>query len=486
LIRYTAAFSRILMFSMSIVHKLSFLPFLPDKGRVREVLRIATPLIIGSSALTVMQFCDRLFLARHSNISIQAALPAGILSFTFICIFAATAGYAGTFVAQYHGAGDRRKCVHVTVQGIWLSLASLPCLLLLIPVGHWLMTLIGHAPEVMAEERIYFNWMMRGGFLVPLGWVIGGFFTGRSRMRLNTMANIAGAVVNVILDYVMIFGKLGFPAMGLRGGAIATVIASTVAPLIQFVYFLRDPVVRRLGVHRIWYPDFKLMGRILRFGFPAGLHMMADGTAFAAFVMLTGRLDALSLAASNIALSINWLVVCPLTGIGGAAAILAGQHQGRRDSSAAATAGWTALAVACAYMSVMVFVFLLGSDAFFRLFYAADATFTLEQLQAIGFPMMVAMALWGLFDTANIVITGALRGVGDTRFVMLYMLIMGWGMWIPGELLILYRGGNILHAWYWMAIYVALLSFGFLWRWHGGRWRRIDLLRQSPATVSGA
>ena len=468
---------------MSLLRNHSFLSCLPATGRVREVVRLATPLIIGNSALTLMQFCDRLFLARHSSVSIQAALPAGILSFTFICCFAATAGYAGTFVAQYHGAGDRRQCIRVTAQGLWLALASLPCLLLLIPAGHALMTLIGHAPEVMAEERIYFDWMMRGGFLVPLGWAIGGFFTGQSRMRLNTLANIAGAAVNVVLDYAMIFGRLGCPAMGIEGGAIATVIASAVAPLIQIACYLRDPEVRRLGARRVWRPDFALMGRILRFGFPAGLHLMADVTAFAAFVMLTGRLDALSLAASNIALSINWLVVCPLTGVGGAAAILAGQHQGRRDSDAAAAAGWTALALAGCYMALMVFVFLLGSDALFRLFYAADADFTLKQLQTIGFPMMVAMSLWGLFDTANIVLTGALRGVGDTRFVMLYMLVMGWGLWIPGELLILYRGGTVLHAWYWLAVYVALLSFGFLWRWHGGRWRRIDLLRQAPAAV---
>ncbi|NLF23718.1 MAG: MATE family efflux transporter [Lentisphaerae bacterium] len=445
-------------------------------ARYREVLRIATPLIISNSALTVMQFCDRLFLARYSSVSIQAALPAGILSFTFICLFAATAGYAGTFVAQYHGAGDRRQCIRVTAQGLWLALASLPFLLLLIPVGNGLMGIIGHAPEVLAEERIYFGWMMRGGFLVPLGWVIGGFFTGQSRMRLNTAANVIGALVNIVLDYAMIFGRLGFPEMGIAGGAIATVIASAVAPAIQFVYFLRTPGMRELGARLVWRPDFTRMGRIIRFGGPAGLHLMADVTAFATFVMLTGRLDAVSLAASNIALSINWLVVCPLMGISTAAAILTGQHQGRRDSDAACRAGWDTLTLAWGYMALMVFVFLLGSDAFFRLFYAPNADFSLEQLQRFGFSMMVAMSVWGLFDTATIVLTGALRGAGDTRFVMLYMLIMGWGFWIPGELLILSRGGGILHAWYWMATYVAILSFGFLWRWRSGRWRKIKLL----------
>ena len=450
-----------------------------SRARYRNVLHIALPLIISNGALTVMQFCDRMFLARYSSVSIQAALPAGILSFTFICIFAATAGYAGTFVAHYHGAGERRQCVRVTTQGLWLALASAPLLLMLIPVGGWLMSVIGHAPAVMAEERIYFGWMMKGGFLIPFGAAIGGYFTGQSRMRLNMLANIAGALVNVILDYVMIFGKWGFPRMGIEGGAIATVAAATVAPLIQLGFFLREPVVREMGARTVWRFEAALVRRIVRFGLPAGLHLMADVAAFAAFVMLTGRMDAVSLAASNIALSINWLVVCPLMGISAAAAILTGQHQGRRDADAAAQAGWDTLKLAWGYMAAMVFVFILGSNFFFRLFYAENPDFSLSQLQAFGFKMMIAMSIWGLFDTVTIVLTGALRGAGDTRFVFLYMLIMGWGFWIPGEVIIFYRGGGILHAWYWMAAYVAILSFGFLWRWQRGKWRTINLLKSS-------
>jgi MATE family multidrug resistance protein len=449
----------------------------PRFAPYREVLRIAAPLIISNAALTLMQFCDRLFLARYSSVSIQAALPAGILSFTFICLFAATAGYAGTFVAHHHGAGDRQQCVRVTIQGLWLALASIPCLLLLIPVGSWLMSIIGHAPAVVAEERIYYGWMMKGGFLMPLSAAIGGYFTGQSRMRLNTIASSLGALLNIGLDYLLIFGKCGFPRMGIEGAAIATIISCAVAPLIQLAVFLREPAVRAMAARTVWRPDLPLLRNLLRFGLPAGFHLMADVTAFATFVMLTGRMDALSLAASNIALSINWLVVCPLVGISMAAAILTGQHQGRRDSDAAAQAGWTTLKLAWGYMAVMASVFLLGSDFFFRIFYAENAAFTLHQLQTIGFTMMVAMAVWGLFDTATIVLTGALRGAGDTRFVMLYMLIMGWGLWIPGEIFILVRGGTILHAWYWMAVYVAVLSFGFLRRWQSGRWRAINLLK---------
>ena len=447
------------------------------------MLRIGTPLIISSGALTLMQFCDRLFLARHSAVSIQAALPAGVLSFTFIGILAAAAGYAGTIVAHHHGAGQREAGVRVTVQGLWRALASLPCLLLLAPLGMWALKVIGHSPEVMAEERIYFGWMMRGGFLFPLGAVIGGYFTGQGRMRLNTIANSVGALLNIVLDYIMIFGKFGFPAMGIEGGAIATVISASVAPLVQLAYFLREPAVRALRGHGLWRHDFGGMWRILRFGLPAGLQTMADVAAFAAFVMLTGRMDAISLATSNIALSINSLVLAPLWGIGGATAIMTGQHKGMRDAEGAARSGWAALEMSWMYIAAVIFVFIAGSDYLFSLFYSDNASFTMQELQGFGFQLMLAMAVGVLFDATTVVISGALRGAGDTRFVMIYTVVMSWGLWIPGEALIFARGGNILHAWYWMALYFAILSIGFVIRWRGGRWRNIAVIETEAPSV---
>ena len=442
---------------------------------------MALPLIAGMAVFTVMQFCDRLFLARHSSLSIQAALPAGILSFTMICGFQALAGYAGTFVAQYHGAGDRKGCVMATMQGIWLALVSVPLLLLLIPVGFLIMRLSGHAPEVLAEERVYFGWLMLGGGLLPLGAAIGGYFTGQSRMRLHLVANVIGSLANIVLDYLLIFGKAGLPALGIQGAAIATVLAGTVAPLVQWVVFLREPVVRTLPRRKLWRPDRILLRRLIRFGLPAGLHTFADVTAFTFFVLLTGRLGAVSLAASNISFSINNLAFSPLFGMGFAASILVGQYQGRGEHDAAARAGWTTLKLSWAYMALMTASFLLFPEGYFRLFRSRDEMFSLAELVEVGKPMLRMMALWGMFDTVNIVISGALRGAGDTRFVMVYMLLMGWCLWIPGEVWILLRGDGILAAWRWLAVYVGLLSAGFAWRWHRGHWRRINILERHAA-----
>lgn len=455
----------------------------PCPGGYREMLRVAYPLVLSMGTFTVMQFIDRIFLARYSSVSIQAALPAGILSFTLICFFHALAGYAGTFVAQYHGAGEPEGCVRATAQGIWLALLSWPLILALIPVGLWLMRVSGHAPDVLREEFRFFWILMAAGVVVPLSTAIGGYFTGQGRMLANTLSSVAGCLLNVVLDYALIFGHWGAPRLGITGAAIATSIAGCLPVAIQLVLFLRDPVTRRLGWRRALALDGALLRRMLRYGAPAGGHLLVDIGSFTVFVLMTGRLEPLSFAASNIGFSINSVAFMPLLAISIAASIVVGQHQGRRDSESAARAGWTALRIGWVYMFCAGLSFVLLPGGYYRLFRSPEASYTIEQLVAAGRPMMWMMAAWGMFDAINIVMSGALKGAGDTRFVMVYMLVLGWLVWLPGEWLIFHRHGGILAAWCWLTVYVLILAAGFWWRWRSGRWKHIDLLAREVPVV---
>lgn len=445
-------------------------------GDWREVLTVAYPLVISMASFTVMHFFDRIFLAHWSSLAIQAALPAGLLSFTLICLFYGVTAYSSTFVAQCHGKDDARGCVRAAAQGMWFSLLSWPLVLGLIPLGWLAMRLSGHTAELIVAERTYFDVLMFGSVFVSFGAAIGGYFTGRGHMRLNTVANILGCAVNIVLDYVMIFGKLGLPAMGIAGAAWATVISSCVAPCIQIVWLLRDTVIQQQGLRRALAFDWWQMRQLLRYGVPSALHMLADVGAFTLFVMLAGRLQPLELAANNIGFSINNIATTPLMGIGMAASIVVGQHQGRRDSVAATRTGWSALAIGWVYMTVVAATFLIFPEGYYRLFFSQEADYTLAELFSVGRIMMVIMALWGLLDTVNIILAGALKGAGDTRFVMFYSLVMGWALWLPGEVFLLYKGYGIIAAWTWLAGYIMILAVGFFIRWRGGRWQKHDLL----------
>lgn len=439
--------------------------------------RIAAPLILSMASFTIMQFCDRVFLARYSSVSIQAALPAGILAHTLICFFQALAGYAGTFTAHYHGAKDPAQCVRATVQGVWLAVASWPLILLLIPLGVWFMKLSGHAPEVLAAERTYFLILMAGGIMVPLNAAIGGYFMGIGKTQINMVANALGCSLNIVLNYVMIFGHWGVPAMGIAGAAYATLISGFVTCLVQLGLFGREPAVRNHPLlAKVWRPDLALLGRIVRFGAPSGLQLLMDIGAFALFIMLTGRMGEVALAASNIAFSINNLAFAPLLGFGLAASTVVGQHQGARNPEAAHRAGYTGLKMGLIYMCVIGATFLLFPKGYFELFRSRDAAFSTADLLVYGRTMLWLMTAWGLLDTITIILSGALKGAGDTRFVMVYMILGGWLVLVPGTLLLLHLGYGIIGLWVWLAIYVCVLALGFWWRWQKGFWKTIRVI----------
>lgn len=451
---------------------------LPQPGGYRETLRVAMPLILSMASFTMMQFADRLFLAWYDEISIQAALPAGILSFTLICLFMSLAGYAGTFVSQYHGAGDAVGCSRATVQGVWLALASWPLMLALIPVGLLILRVSGHPPAVYEAERTYFTMLMLGSVTVPYGAAITGFFTGRGDTMTNMWATLAANAVNVALDYALIFGVWGCPRLGIRGAAIATVIGGTVQPAILTALYLGRRLHASHATRSHWRPDWRLMGRLVRFGMPSGLQIFSDVASFTLFVLLTGRLGGEALAASNIAFSINNLAFMPLLGMGHATSILVGQYQGARRSDVAERAGWTALKVAWIYMAVIGLSFVLLPEQYYALFGARRGGIDTAALVPIGRWLLLMMAGWGVLDAINLVMSGALRGAGDTRFVMVYFSAMAWLLWLPGEFLILRAGGGILAAWFWLMVYVIVLSFGLLWRWRGGRWKSIEVIER--------
>lgn len=448
----------------------------PIPGGYTEMWRIAAPLILSMGSYTIMQFCDRIFLSRYSSITIQAALPAGILAHTLVCFFQSLCAYSGTFTAQYFGSGQSRRCVESTIQGLWLAVASWPVIILLIPVGLWLMTISAHSEAVLAAEKPYFIILMAGGFLVPLNAALGGYFTGIGRTRINMLANFTGCSLNVVLNYSFIFGRWGAPEMGIRGAAYATLISAGATCLLQWIIFVNTRAVKECELKRLLRVDVVLMRRIIRFGSPSGMHLLMEVGSFSLFIMLTGRLGELSLAASNIAFSINNLAFSPLLGFGLAASTLVAQHRGAGNQGAAERAGYTATKMALVYMVVIGATFVLLPRFYFDLFNPKDAAFTAGELLKVGRVMLIIMTLWGIFDAVSIVLSDALKGAGDTRFVMIFLTISGWCLLIPGTILLLYFDCGIIALWLWLAVYILFITAGTFWRWRSGRWKMIQVI----------
>ncbi|MBR3086812.1 MAG: MATE family efflux transporter [Kiritimatiellae bacterium] len=452
------------------------------RGGLADAFRVIWPLMLSNSVSAVMQFTDRIFLSRYSDVAMQAAVPAGTLTYLLLCVPHVTVCYSGTFVAQFHGAGRRLSCARALSQSFWLMFLTVPLTLAAIPLGHLLMGLSGHAPDVAAAERTYFDIMMLGGILLPVSGALNGYFTGRGFTRLVMWISIAGSVANVLLDWLLIYGHWGFPELGVAGAAYATCASFVATAVLTAALALRGHVFRGTRRKAALAFDRDLSLRILRYGLPSGLHILLDMVTFTFFVFVLGRndiADALGFGASNVCFNINHLVFAPLVGIGLGAGILVGNYQGAGDSRAAFRAGWSSIFIGWMFMGAALL--LLG--VFFRpvvtLFLSKSTSFDTEAFISLCRVLVAILASWCMFDVVNVIAGGALKGAGDTRFVMATGIASGFGLWVPMFMLTARYSPSVIHMWLTLPLYVFVLAAVLLHRWWRGKWRSISIMPPS-------
>lgn len=440
----------------------------------REVLVLAWPLVLSTGSHTVQQFVNRVFLSWYSPEALAASLPGGALSFTVLCFFIGTASYANTFVAQYHGARQYDRIASSVWQAVYFALVASVVILPFAFLSGPLFRLAGHGVEVQALESQYFRILILGGGFSILSSAVSAFFTGRGLTVTVMRVNVSATVLNCVLDYLLIFGKLGLPNLGIAGAAYATVISQGVAAVWFMGLFLLGTDGRSWGVWRARAFDRELFARLLRFGTPSGLHFMLDILAWSLFILLVGRLGTEELGATNLAFQVNGIVFLPMIGFSIATATLVGQRLGENRPDLAARATWSAFHLTFAYMTFFALLYVLV-PAFFLLPFGAKADpAKFAPLREMAVVMMRFVALYSLFDSANLIFSAALKGAGDTLFVMVISATLSLGIMVAPTWVICRDGtGSIWAAWTALTVFISLLAFFFLWRFLQGKWRQM-------------
>ncbi len=443
----------------------------------RAIISISFPIIAAMAGRTIMMFCDRLFLAQHSQLELQAALPAGILSFSLLCIFYGTVSYSGTFIAQYFGADDKEGCSRSLAQGLFLTMLSAPILAALAVPGSMLFDLSGHASEIVALEKIYFQILMFSAAGPVFTAAASSFWNGRGRTVPTMLAVIIGAGINILLDYLMIFGKLGFPEMGIKGAAIATAISSFIPGTILTIAAFTGKTAIEYRTRENFRFSKTLTGRIIKFGFPAGLQIFMDVASFTIFIFIAGRLGVIDFTANNLAFSVNNLAFNPLLGFGFATTVIVGRCIGMGRNDMVVKVVRRTLLLAMCYFVPLAATFVLFPGFYTRLFFSPDSACTIEELISTSGKLLAIVAAWGIFDTVSLMYSGALRGAGDTKFVMWVSGLLAWLFWIPGVIyLYAVQNAGIVTLWLFTSFYVAIFALAFFLRFRTGKWKRIDLL----------
>jgi MATE family multidrug resistance protein len=459
----------------------SFGEFWSAPGGIREVLRLAVPLVISTMSWTVMMFIDRLFLVWHSDVATAAALTAGTAHWAVICLPLGVVGYVNTFVAQYHGAARPERIGLVVWQGMWLALVSWPCILAASLAADALFGGAGHEAAVVPLEIDYFTTLNYGGGAMVASAAISSFFTGRGRVVTVMVVDSLAAAANVVLDYCWIFGRWGFPAMGMTGAAWATNLALGAKLLMYLLLWLRP---RHTALYGTWAGcrfDRRLCLRVLRFGFPAGLQYAAEAIAFFLFVQLVATLGVQATAASLLAFNINSLAFMPVLGIGMAVSTLVGQSLGDNNPQRASRAAWAGFWLAVALMLPISAAYVLAPDAILYLHQRHASPSEFAALRGVVVVLLRFVAAYCLFDAMNIIFSSAIKGAGDTQFVLattigvsLLAVLLTWlglRVWQHG----------LNWCWAVVTLWILLLGGIYLARFLQGKWQTMRVIEPAIA-----
>jgi putative MATE family efflux protein len=443
---------------------------LPPIERIRsEVWALAWPVILSFGLDSILGLASMLMVGRLGADAVGAVgLASQILGAVRAGIAAVGTGTVA-LVARYIGANDRDSAEGVLKQsvifGVLVSTAiSIPVIIFARPLMS-LFQVKGEMAEMGARylQVVMLSEPFQGVFLMCASALRGAGDT-RTPLWIGGIID----VLAIFLNYVLIFGRLGFPAMGVDGSAVAMLLAIAVGGMLFFWALSLDGMVLNFRWTRL-KPDFSLGRRILGVGNPAAIEQLIIQFGFVAYVAFVARYGAKEVAAYFIGVRILALSFLPGFGFSAASATLVGQGLGAGDPNFSRKAGWESTGMAVVLMTAMGLVFIVFAHQIAALF--------IDDKQVIVYTVqfMYALAAAQPLMAIDWTITGALRGAGDSRFPLYGSIAGFYGLRLFLTILISYYGGSIVWIWWSLLADYVVRSTVKSWRFKSGQWETIQV-----------
>lgn len=445
-------------------------------GGIKELITLALPMIVSTACDGVMTFTDRLFLARVNPEQMNAVMGGAIALQMLIFFFVGLTGYSTALVAQYFGAGEKHNSSKVLFQAVLINLVAWPVVILLKPlvIMYWGLM---NTPAAQINYQIQFlNIMVWGSIFGMLRYTMGCYFTGIGKTTIVMTATLLAMIVNVVLDYILVFGKLGFPAMGIKGAAIATTSGGFAAMLVLIIAYLQRNNRLEFSVGQSFRFNWSIMKKLVYYGSPAGTEMFLNFLAFVTMVALfQSEGDTVSTATT---IMFNWDLVSfiPLLGIEIAVTSLVGRYMGAGKPLIAKHAAISGVKTGIFYSVVILALFIFIPEGLVRVFHPESPSRIFEDAVPIAVTMIRIAALYVLAEAVMVAFIGALRGAGDTHFTMAASVIAHWSF-IP----LLYISMKVMHlsvsfSWLLLVIFFLLFCSVLIIRFNSGKWMRIKVI----------
>lgn len=439
-----------------------------EPGRRQRIVKLALPIIGGMVSQNVLNLVDTLMVSSLGDAALAAV---GIASFAnFMCIAFITGLSAGVqaMSARRLGEGRDREMALPLNGGLLLALVlGAPLTLLL----HWaapaIIGVLVRQPSVVGEATPYLQARLFGLVAVGMNFSFRGYWNGVSRSQLYFRTLLVMHATNVAVSYVLIFGALGAPALGVTGAGIGSTVATFVGTAAYLVLGLRHAA--KNGFLR-GLPGGETLRTMLRLALPAGFQQFFFATGMTALFAIIGRVGTAELAASNVLLNLLLVALLPSMGFGLASASLVGQALGRGDAADAARWAWDVARLAASIIGALSLLALIAPDPLLAAFLHDRETLELARtplrLIALGMPV----------DTIGLVLMHSLMGAGDTRTVLVVSTGLQWLLLLPAVYVVgPVLGCGLLGIWAVQLGYRLIQAGVFTALWRRGAWARVEV-----------
>jgi len=429
---------------------------------------------------TVMWTVDSAMVGHVGKTELAAVGLGGLAIWTIYSFFIGLSYSVSTFVAQNYGARNLPRCSSYLWNGLYIAVLSGAVILIIRQFNPWLVDMLGPAAEVKPLCVSYADIRMLSGPFFILQYTFSNYYRGMGNTTTPMKVMILANAINIVLDYLLIFGVGTFPAMGVDGAAWATAIANVVSAVV-FV------LVTFLGPFRSVYQtklqrrlDLAAAGRLLNIGLPIAIHYVLDMGSFLVFSAYVGRMGTEQLAANQIVIQVLALSFMPCHGFAVAATTLMGQYIGAGRPDLAKKSAYATLRLGLAYSGFIGLIYVLVPGLLVRIFNADP------MVVDFGKHLILIAAAFQFFDAVQMITSGALRGAGDTKTPMILALGGGWFLFLP----LSYVFGTVLDwgvvgAWAGAVIYVVFLGTAMFLRLKTDRWKQIKLEADTSSPING-
>ncbi len=458
------------------------------EGSVRELIKVAFPLMLSSLSLLAMVFADRVFLARYTGEALSAAVTAGTASWAILGSILILGSMAEVFVAQYNGAGLHHRLGRPVWQMIWFSLAAT---LFLVPIGLWGGQILFRGSENFVLENRYFGWLTYFGSSWALVAALSAFWVGRGKTLMVTLLALGANGVNILLDWLLIFGVEGkIPAMGVVGAAIGTSTGNMLQAIVLLCLFLNAKNRKEFGTGR-FHLHYLELKRCLKVGVPQATLFFVECMGFAFFYMLISHRGAEHIYVAGASQSILILFFFVAEGIGRGAAALTGNLIGAGRPEGSFKVFRAGVKLHLFFVCLMAFLLVFFPQPLVDLF-MSDTFLTFGETGAMDPAVMSAK--WDMMAASLIVtlricllyllaegirwlISGILASAGDTLFLLVAGTIsVPLALLLPTYLFVSIMGAGVAGAFVVAVFFVLVVATCFYWRFVGRRWQQLQII----------